>query len=118
MNTLFLCQSFLQFRVVRLCCLGLTFIITMSYVFWYVCCGNIQYFSNCYIKGNVMNNTCINTAIPHLFSSISALFSAGSKSYIVRFNVHETFQINQSDFLISNSTLHESYPIEQNQKER
>ncbi len=64
-----------------------------------------------------MRNTSITVSIPHLFSPRSA-FSAESKSYIVCFNVHETFQINQSDFLISNSTLHESYPIEQNQKER
>ena len=43
--------------------------------------------------------------VPHLFSPISA-FSAESKSHIIalRFNVHGTFQINQSNFLISKIT--------------
>jgi hypothetical protein len=48
-----------------------------------------------------MRNTSLAVSTPHLFSPISAQ-SAESKSYIVRFNVHETFQINQSDFLIFN----------------
>ncbi len=51
-----------------------------------------------------MRNTSLPITVPHLFSPISAQ-SAESKSYIVRFNVHETFQINQSDFLISNITF-------------
>ena len=51
-----------------------------------------------------MRNTSFNITVPHIFSPISA-FSAESNSYNVRFNVHETFQINQSDFLISNITF-------------
>ena len=51
-----------------------------------------------------MRNTRFNITVPHQFSPISALI-AESNSYIVRFNVHETFQINQSDFLISNITF-------------
>ena len=51
-----------------------------------------------------MNNTSYNITVPYLFSPISA-FGAESNSYIVRFNIHEMFQINQSDFLISNITF-------------
>jgi hypothetical protein len=51
-----------------------------------------------------MRNTSSTVSIPHLFSPKSA-FSAESNSYIVRFNVHETYQINQPDFLISNKTF-------------
>ncbi len=53
-----------------------------------------------------MNNTGITNAVPHLFSPISA-FSAESKSHIItlRFDVHETLQINQSNFLIYNNTF-------------
>ena len=50
---------------------------------------------------HTMKNTSFAITVPHLFSPISAQ-SVENKSYIVRFNVHETFQINQSDFLISN----------------
>jgi hypothetical protein len=51
-----------------------------------------------------MKNASFNITVPHLFSPKSA-FSAESNSYIVRFNVHETFQINHSNFLISNRTF-------------
>jgi hypothetical protein len=51
-----------------------------------------------------MRNTSFTITVPHIFSPKSAQ-SVESKSYIVRFNVHETFQINQSDFLISNITF-------------
>jgi len=53
-----------------------------------------------------MNNTSFNITVPRLFSHKSA-FSAESNSYIItlRFKVHEAFQINQSDFLISNITF-------------
>ena len=53
-----------------------------------------------------MRNTIITVSNPHLFIPISAQ-SAESNSYILalRFTVHETFQINQSDFLISNITF-------------
>ena len=46
-----------------------------------------------------MRNTSIDITLPHLFSPISA-FSAESKSNTValRFIVHGTFQINQSNF--------------------
>ena len=42
-----------------------------------------------------MKNASLNITVPHLFSPISAM-SAESKSYIIvlRFIVHETFQIN------------------------
>ena len=55
----------------------------------------------------VMKNTSFTITVPHIFSPISALI-AESKSYIItlRFNVHETFQINKSDFLISNEYLY------------
>ena len=51
-----------------------------------------------------MRNTNNTVSKPHLFSPISALI-AESNSYIVRFNVHETFQINQSNSLISNNAF-------------
>ncbi len=52
-----------------------------------------------------MKETTFTITVPHLFSPISA-FSAESKSNIIalRFNVYETFQINQTYFQISNST--------------
>jgi hypothetical protein len=51
-----------------------------------------------------MNNTSIAITVPHLFSPISA-FSAESISYNIalRFRFYETFQINQSNLLISNT---------------
>ena len=53
-----------------------------------------------------MRKTTFASAIPHLFSPISAL-SAESNSHIItpRFKVHETLQINQSNFGISNNTF-------------
>ncbi len=53
-----------------------------------------------------MRNTSFTVSIPHLFSPKSA-HCAESQTYIIilRFNVHETYQINQSDFLISNITF-------------
>ena len=53
-----------------------------------------------------MRETTFTIAVPHLFSPKCAL-SAESKSYIItlRFKVHETLQINQSDFLIFNNTF-------------
>ncbi len=55
-----------------------------------------------------MGNTSFIITVPHLSKSISAL-SAESKSYIItlRFNVYGTFQINQSNFLISNNTFNQ-----------
>ncbi len=52
-----------------------------------------------------MRKTTFTITVPHLFSPIS-VFNAESKSYIIalRFNVHETFQINQ--FNSSIETLH------------
>ena len=49
-----------------------------------------------------MRKTTFTITATHLFSPISAQ-SAESKSYIVtlRFNVHETFQINLTNLLIS-----------------
>ena len=46
-----------------------------------------------------MKNTSFTITVPHLFLPKSA-FSAESNSYIVRFNFHETPQINQTNFLI------------------
>ncbi len=51
-----------------------------------------------------MRNTSFTITVPHLFSPKSEIH-AESNSYIVRFNVHETYQINQPDFLISNKTF-------------
>ncbi|KHE91420.1 hypothetical protein S225a_07470 [Candidatus Brocadiaceae bacterium S225] len=51
-----------------------------------------------------MRNTSLVITVPHLFSPKSAL-STESKPYIVRFNVLETFQINQSYFLNFNNIL-------------
>ena len=53
-----------------------------------------------------MKNTSFAITVPHQFSPISAL-SAESKSYIVAlcFNVHETFQVNQSN----SQTLNNDY---------
>ncbi len=51
-----------------------------------------------------MRNTSFTITVPHLFSPIST-FSAENNSYIVRFNVHETFQINQSIFLVFNNVF-------------
>jgi len=51
-----------------------------------------------------MINTSFTVSIPHLFSPISAQ-NAESNSYIVRFNIHGTYQINQSNFLISENTV-------------
>ncbi len=50
-----------------------------------------------------MRNTSFTITVPHLFTPISVQ-SAESNSHIItlRFNVQETIQINQSDFLISN----------------
>jgi len=42
--------------------------------------------------------------VPHLLSPMSTS-SAESKSYIMRFNIHGTYQINQSNFLISRNTV-------------
>ncbi len=66
----------------------------------------LQVFLTLQEGSNVMNNTRFHITVPHFFSPKSA-FSAESNSYIVRFNVHETFQINQSDFLISNIIKYE-----------
>jgi hypothetical protein len=53
-----------------------------------------------------MQKATIAVTVPHLFSPLSAL-SAESKSYIItlRFNIHGTLQINQSNFLIFNNTF-------------
>ena len=53
-----------------------------------------------------MRKTHFAITIQHLFSPISAL-SAESKLHItpLRFNVHETLQLNPSNFLISNNTF-------------
>ncbi len=53
-----------------------------------------------------MRKTHFTITIQHLFSPISAL-SAESRLHIttLRFNVHETLQINPSNFLISNNTF-------------
>ncbi len=53
-----------------------------------------------------MRNTSLVITVPHLFLPISAP-SAEGKSFIttLRFNLHGTLQINQSNFLISNSTF-------------
>ena len=42
---LFWCQRFLQFGIVPLCCFALSFLITMSYVFWHVRCESYRYHS-------------------------------------------------------------------------
>ncbi len=54
-----------------------------------------------------MKNTSFNITVPHIFASVSA-FSVESKSYIIalRFNVQETFQLNQSNFLIFNPVFY------------
>ncbi len=46
-----------------------------------------------------MENISLAITVPHFFSSISA-FGAESNSYIItlRFNVHETLQINLTEF--------------------
>jgi hypothetical protein len=46
-----------------------------------------------------MRNNRFTITVPYLFSPKSAI-SAESKSYFVRFNVHETYQINHSNSLI------------------
>ncbi len=51
-----------------------------------------------------MHNTSFHITVPHLFLPISAQ-SVESNSYIMRFNIHGTYQINQSDFLISKNTV-------------
>jgi len=51
-----------------------------------------------------MMNTSLTITVPHLFLPKSAQ-SAERNSYIMRFNIHETLQINQSDFLISKNTV-------------
>ena len=51
-----------------------------------------------------MENTGFNITIPYLFSPISA-FNAENKPYIIRFNVHETFQINQLNSKTFNNTF-------------
>ncbi len=48
-----------------------------------------------------MRKENLSITLPRLFSPISA-FSAERNPYIMRFNVHGTFQINQSDFFIYN----------------
>ena len=50
-----------------------------------------------------MRNTRLIITVPHLFSPISAK----SRPYIItlRFNVHETHKINQSNFLLFNNHL-------------
>ena len=55
-----------------------------------------------------MRNTRFTITVPHQFTSISA-FGADSNPHIttLRFNVHETLQINQSNFLISNNTFNQ-----------
>ena len=55
-----------------------------------------------------MRNTSFTITVPHLFSPKSA-FSAEIKSYIIalRFIVHETLQINSSNFLISNNIFNQ-----------
>lgn len=51
-----------------------------------------------------MRRTSIAITVPHLFFPSSAL-SAESKPYItLRFVVHETLQINSSNFLVFNNT--------------
>ena len=53
-----------------------------------------------------MKNISFNTTVPHLLSPVSA-FNAENKPYIntLRFNFLETFQINQSNYLISNNAF-------------
>ncbi len=51
-----------------------------------------------------MRNNSLVITVPHLFSPISA-FSAESSLYIIRFDVHETIQINQTNILISNNSF-------------
>ncbi len=55
-----------------------------------------------------MKNTSLIITIPQLFTSISTL-SVKNKSNITTlcFNAHETFQINQSNYLISNNTFNQ-----------
>ena len=55
-----------------------------------------------------MRNTSFNITVPHLFSPISA-FCAEIKSYTItlRFNVYETLQTSQSDFLTSNNRFNQ-----------
>ncbi len=53
-----------------------------------------------------MRNNSFNITVPQSSSPISA-FSAENKSHIIalRFMVHETLQINQSNFQISNNVF-------------
>ncbi len=55
-----------------------------------------------------MSSTCLTITVPHLFLLISA-FSAESKSYNISLHcvsiVNGSFQINQSDFSVSNKLL-------------
>ena len=52
-----------------------------------------------------MMNTNFNITVPHIFSPKSAL-SAESKSYnSLRFKIQETFQLNQSNFLVSDDIV-------------
>jgi hypothetical protein len=53
-----------------------------------------------------MRKTTFTITVPHLFSPISALIEE-SKPYIItlRLKFRETFQINQSNYLISNNTF-------------
>ena len=55
-----------------------------------------------------MRNTSFNITVPHIFSPISA-FCAEIKSYIItlRFDVYETFQINQTDFSTPNNRFNQ-----------
>ncbi len=52
-----------------------------------------------------MRKAAFTICVPYLFTYISSL-STESKSYIIawHFHVHETLQMNQSNFLIFNST--------------
>ncbi len=67
--------------------------------------GNCRNYPHLNVTGvKVMENTSLAIIVPHLFSPISA-FNAESKSYIIslRFNVHETLQINKSNFQVFNN---------------
>ncbi len=57
-----------------------------------------------------MRKTTITITVLHLFTSSSTL-SAESKSHIIalRFEVYETLQINQSNFLILNNSFIKGY---------
>ncbi len=52
-----------------------------------------------------MQRVTFTTSIPHIISHLHSPQKAHHTSLILRFNVHETLQINQLNFGISNNTF-------------